>query len=1222
MSTRDRGGLLPPIGDEGPSSSYERAGALAGARDAQVHELVLQLQLEERIRGAAETMLAGLDGAAAVPASVEWQQRKKLQQQADASARAIRDLKTALRAADDGDDEVSSGDEEPHPIDDAALDDEPLPSLSSPLQLTSPSAASSAQDLSDLDGSPASASSRATHVAKLLDTLASLAASATPAAATDRELAVARVEDCLRSAPAELALVLPWDRVLDVVRPFLLSSEQPVFCLGLRLARAFMLAPRAVTVLVQGLQLELILISALGQDPARHSCRYHAVQIVREAMGVRAAVARGVCCALVAVAETSEDPLHQLCIETLAELMVVDPERALGAGATRVLLETMADTRGRDAPAYALALCMAFVAAADGPQLRARFLRDGADFSAVLTSFTDVQLYNFHAGAPCSLQTCAAVMKLLLRTWVGLHCFDINLLVQCLTVPVADVQRTLLDVVDASVWLAREPQTPKDVSAYHSALAPNQFTAMLFDAYMRAGLFDRLETLQTAGETVEVQARARSLAARLMALAAALMPQPQLLALHARARALNAPAFGLPTAAAAFLGSEALVCPSPPAPSIDAFVRFGKALDDASFKRLVASTHVLDTKVFAQWNWDALMELVQGPLRSARRMDEVTRGTKFMKRLLSFFRPFKYRFSYLTATQENRRYAEVGKALMSTFLATDEGVRYLSTNKLFRQIAECLAQLDPLSGIVSADPLLSVKRFRVTLCSAYVEMIGALSREAVGQQFLAQVRIFNMYYRACDINREDIVRSIVCSLDYKLPGHPRLILAKAMSSSSVTTRVYTTEYIGYRLATAEPQPWLVELLVEQLYDQEFVVAKAAAQALYNLCVACVPNLDFLISMRPSFAHLREHKEPLLTLLMTRARGFELAIAELDLPQWAPSFHDAFVDKIEAYLENVETTLAGPNDNRAVIEPFTFPYYSRPPRHSWKDLANPPSHLYGELASTEEGCAFLKTNGDLVQLCDNIRAAASDCKTKPDKEWKPDELKRAKGALWAVGHVGARSRGACLLDLDVVECICIIARHAQVYSFRGTACYALALFAKSQTGAEFLHQCGWTVVYDTFQMPQGVTLPPDSVEPNRSRRPPRPMLSMEFPLTLPAAGEAAEAQTKPSIRVDVNAPAAAGTPALTPTRDDERRDNEKDTLLLAVSQLTSSVLSQSASKRLVALRSSHPALFQSGDVLNDVLAIFSSGHYKQAIRRFVFKLFDRKYILEKAYKRRR
>lgn len=76
-----------------------------------------------------------------------------------------------------------------------------------------------------------------------------------------------------------------------------------------------------------------------------------------------------------------------------------------------------------------------------------------------------------------------------------------------------------------------------------------------------------------------------------------------------------------------------------------------------------------------------------------------------MKRLMSFYRPFKYRFSSIKNTRPNLKCVRVGQELIHTLLQTSYGVKYLTENKLLRQIAECLAQIDPMSGITSPDPL-------------------------------------------------------------------------------------------------------------------------------------------------------------------------------------------------------------------------------------------------------------------------------------------------------------------------------------------------------------------------------------------------------------------------------------------------------------------------------------------------------------------------------------
>src|SRR5204862_399668 len=115
-----------------------------------------------------------------------------------------------------------------------------------------------------------------------------------------------------------------------------------------------------------------------------------------------------------------------------------------------------------------------------------------------------------------------------------------------------------------------------------------------------------------------------------------------------------------------------------------------------------------------------------------KRLDEAFKGTKFHKRLMSFFRPFKYKFSAIKNTKPNQKYVKIGCALFHTLLHNPEGLKYLAEDKVLRQIAECLAQLDPMSGITSPEPLFSKARLQDTLSSGYFTLLGVLSSHPNG----------------------------------------------------------------------------------------------------------------------------------------------------------------------------------------------------------------------------------------------------------------------------------------------------------------------------------------------------------------------------------------------------------------------------------------------------------------------------------------------------------
>lgn len=117
-------------------------------------------------------------------------------------------------------------------------------------------------------------------------------------------------------------------------------------------------------------------------------------------------------------------------------------------------------------------------------------------------------------------------------------------------------------------------------------------------------------------------------------------------------------------------------------------------MDEIKFRAAIVETQILSHVKYIKWNWDLIEELVNGPLKNPKRLSEAITGTKLLKRLLSFYRPFKYRFSDAPNAKPNQRYVRIGVSLMKTLLQNNEGIAYLSESKLLRQLGECLAQLD------------------------------------------------------------------------------------------------------------------------------------------------------------------------------------------------------------------------------------------------------------------------------------------------------------------------------------------------------------------------------------------------------------------------------------------------------------------------------------------------------------------------------------------------
>lgn len=59
----------------------------------------------------------------------------------------------------------------------------------------------------------------------------------------------------------------------------------------------------------------------------------------------------------------------------------------------------------------------------------------------------------------------------------------------------------------------------------------------------------------------------------------------------------------------------------------------------------------------SKWNYDIIMDLLEGPLLNPKRLDEAIRATKFMRRLFSFFHPYNNRFSCIKRTRVSTQIA-------------------------------------------------------------------------------------------------------------------------------------------------------------------------------------------------------------------------------------------------------------------------------------------------------------------------------------------------------------------------------------------------------------------------------------------------------------------------------------------------------------------------------------------------------------------------------------
>jgi len=517
-------------------------------------------------------------------------------------------------------------------------------------------------------------------------------------------------------------------------------------------------------------------------------------------------------------------------------------------------------------------------------------------------------------------------------------------------------------------------------------------------------------------------------------------------------------------------------------------------IDELEFRALLLETQVLTTANYLKWKWDLIQDLINGPLLNPKRLEESIKASKFMKRLIGFYRPFKYRFSEARNTKPNQRYVRVGCALVKTLIQNPEGNAYLMESKLLRQLAECLAQLDRQSGLTSTSPLFSPYKVSETLTGGYFAILGAMSSDPKGLQMIERWRMINMFYHIMELDgRDDLIRTLLGNMDFSLDSHLRVMLSKALTACPKNIRIFATRFLR-KYATSHQQEangqpnssngpeWSIRLLVTQLYDPEVQVSEIAVQILEEVCNRKA-QLEYVVRCRPALDHLGAIGAPLLLRFLSTSLGYQY----LDgLDYITQEMDDWFLGRNDSYVTLVEASLS-----RALMMVPERPTSSHDEQMKTQDYGTVPPHFYRELTRTSEGCQLLRDSGHFDVFVTNIQDS-----WREDED--PEAITKLKGSLWAVGNVGSMELGAPFLqETDVVNWIIKIATSSEVMTIRGTAFFVLGLISRSLHGMEILTEYGWTAATDHLGRSLGYCLPPkleDLLEMGsyRQGRPPQRM----------------------------------------------------------------------------------------------------------------------------------
>ncbi|KAF1842446.1 uncharacterized protein K460DRAFT_370407 [Cucurbitaria berberidis CBS 394.84] len=1019
------------------------------------------------------------------------------------------------------------------------------------------------------------------------------------------------------------------------MQTMLLSDSREVVAAAYRVMR-YAFTDRKSLRIIRGLHTDYLVILSLVKESKASVEREQALKFVRAFLDVKGGVeeiARAVVRIIVAVAEHAEDRLRNIAILTLAEILVRKPSLLVTAGG----MGALADALGEGSYQAAESIGMSFLYLLDTPRRR-RYLRSGRELEAPFALFTDASLTHGYLHEE-KLKVNAKVIASLLRSWPGLLTLSMNdflplrSLLLSLQIPAPHVRNVILELLfdllrikppswSSSFLAGRRLTTYGRVTNFKNQQVKeattssietdtnkwsllDHYVSVVLAAFLHAGLVPALLHADEEPLTLPLKRKTTLLLGEVLKMANELLPPswsaqlqvlPQLL--HSAAKFQSEDRFVAigtiyqvdsinrtlyrsgPTSLYPNKGTASADNTSSSRQTDQSKVQAAMQMDEAQFRSLMLDTQVLNTVSFQKWRWDLIHTIIEGPLLNAKRLDEAMKVTKFVHRLLGFYRPFKYRFSEVKNTKPNQRYVRAGCALMHSLLQNPEGVKYLGESKFIRQLAECLSHFDRMSGLTSESPIFQADRMNETLTGGYFALLGALTKDPKGIQILERWRVINMFYHIVELNdRDDLIRTLLSNMDYTLDGHLRIIISKAMTSCSKEVRIFATRLLR-KYATKPMQltgttgvaEWAIRLLVTQLYDPDVEVCEVAIKILEEACNQ-TESLEFVVKCRPALDHLGEIGAPLLLRFLSTSVGYHY----LDgLDYITREMDDWFLGRNDTYVALIEASVA-----RALADipekPATHLTYDDTPEPTEYGLV--PPHFYRELTRTKEGCKLLRQKGHFDEFAASIRDFAME---NDDSEI----ILKVKGCLWAVGNVGSMELGAPFLEnSDVVKWIVQIAEQSEVMSLRGTAFYVLGLISRSLHGQEILLEYGWDGVVNEAGEALGFCLPLN--------------FNKLFAMT-PWAAKSDDVEWKREAEVRV---------AVTDS------DPVNARILKHATDLGNTVLAKKAANDLQTIKSKKVPGFSRPSIFHKVMQILEAHHFRLPACRFVLDLFDKR-VLER------
>ncbi|EGV64451.1 hypothetical protein PSN45_001520 [Yamadazyma tenuis] len=489
-------------------------------------------------------------------------------------------------------------------------------------------------------------------------------------------------------------------------------------------------------------------------------------------------------------------------------------------------------------------------------------------------------------------------------------------------------------------------------------------------------------------------------------------------------------------------------------------------VEEADFKGIINGTKVLTIKEFGSWDWDLILLVFEGPMTNEKKfVDIMDKQPKFFKRLLSFYRPFKFRFCNLTIkTKDHRKILLVGTLIFEILTRFSNGLKYLYKNKIMIQISEIFAQIDPLSGIVARNPILSEKNLLQTLNIGYLKFVGKLSESENGLKLLNQWQFFQIIDNIIETSAESkannfFVSSLFRYLKFDTYVTKNLVF-KVLAVSNRQLKMKVIEFLPtYNLGTSAT----LKLICFNMYQKEF--SESLVNYLYEFYSKDKDSniLRSTLKFNPSISILSKFPkgEALLNEFLLIPEGFtylsKFDYVNTHFNSW---LNDKQSFKIVQFYEYKLNKKMLPYFN--VIEPVEYKFFLK------------------NLLDTREGLNFFQSYNFETNFIEEFTKSIQTCLDRVlRKDTLTDtELRELKQNLWILGEINTSNFGIQLIPWEFFENFVESFIKCDNWVIKGMLFYQIGMLSLNSEGIEVLDESNWVIKYNKFNKFANFSYPKD------------------------------------------------------------------------------------------------------------------------------------------------